>query len=235
MTTAKIVVFDIDGTLTNSIECHQQAFLKALQSFQFPNLRTDWASYQHHSDSAIFAEAWQESGYGSAPDVKEFEQRFNNEYNLAIHHYPFSAISGALEFIQNIQKIGWRVAFATGSLRHAALHKLKILGIDGHQQILVTASEFQTREDIVKQAVEIALSRYFVVSQPSQSQPSKTQLSQVISIGDGIWDFKTAQNLGYDFIGIGLEKINWSTFGVSAYADFTQILQIEQNRFEFLK
>ena len=51
-----IAVFDIDGTLTDSVALHQAAFAEALQTFGFPALEMDWPNYQHHSDSAIFLE-----------------------------------------------------------------------------------------------------------------------------------------------------------------------------------
>lgn len=42
MTGSRIAVFDIDGTLTDSVALHQVAFLEAVASFVFPHLDTDW-------------------------------------------------------------------------------------------------------------------------------------------------------------------------------------------------
>lgn len=80
-----IVVFDIDGSLTDSVAPHQVAFEAALCSYPFPALRTEWASYKHHSDSAIFREAWEEAQFDGNPGMKGIEARFRSAFDEAIH------------------------------------------------------------------------------------------------------------------------------------------------------
>ncbi|GAA6203172.1 HAD family hydrolase [Aquicoccus sp. SU-CL01552] len=184
-----VAIFDIDGTLTDSVRQHQTAFEQALRAFDFPALCTDWASYRHHSDSAIFEEAWEDAGWGSLPDHPALEQSYAIAYDEAVRHLPVDEIAGASAFIAHLKASGWGVAFATGSLRHGALHKLSVLGIDGNGEALVTASEARTREQIVSEAVTLVR--------------SDGETPRVVSFGDGLWDLKTAQNLGFEFFGIG--------------------------------
>ena len=214
-TRPNIAVFDIDGTLTDSVRAHQTAFEAALHDFSFPALRTDWGSYRHHSDSAILAEAWAEADREGAADLARLEESYARHYRAAITDEPFEEIPGTRAFLEHLREGGWLLAFATGSLRSGAMHKLEVAGVDGEREVLVTASEFETREQIVGQAVELAC-----------KMAGGTAPGRVLPIGDGIWDLKTAKNLGYEFLGIGftgkgraLEEL-----GGQVYHDFEAVM-----------
>jgi phosphoglycolate phosphatase-like HAD superfamily hydrolase len=212
-----IVVFDIDGTLTDSVAQHQIAFERTLRSFAFPALRTDWSSYQHHSDSGIFEEAWEEAGWPQTPDHIGLEERFRREFDSVFENEPVSPIPGAREFLASLSQTDWLPVFATGSLRHGAVRKLKCLDIPFEQDMLVTASEYTTREEIVSNAIARAKEKYRIVSP-----------ERIISIGDGIWDLKTARNLGLEFLGIGFgEKAEQlRSAGAKVHAGFEEGLAI---------
>jgi len=68
----RIVIFDIDGTLTDSVAQHQSAFESAVR----PSLRTDWSSYTHHTDSAIFEQAWEEARFEGRADLSKLESQY---------------------------------------------------------------------------------------------------------------------------------------------------------------
>lgn len=194
MTPTSIAVFDIDGTLTDSVRPHQIAFEAALRSFEFPALRTQWDTYKHHSDSAIFREAWHEAGFSSEVAIEVLEARYLAEYETAVLNHRVVEIPGASAFLRRLEEsLAWQVVFATGSLRGGAKRKLEVVGVDPSTAVVVTASEFQTREEIVSKAVSSGQLR-FGLDRPAR----------IVSIGDGLWDLKTAQNLGYEFIGVAL-------------------------------
>lgn len=191
MKKSAIVVFDIDGTLTDSVGVHQDAFAETLESFGFPDLNTDWASYRHHTDSGIFAEAWERAGFAGAADVTALEARFTPRFHAAAARRPIAEISGAAGLLSALEDTPWAVAFATGSLADAARAKLAVTGCDADTAILVTASEFHTREAIVAAAVDR-------VRQAHGIEPG----GRVVSVGDGLWDLTTARALRLAFIGI---------------------------------
>ncbi|WP_342754542.1 HAD family hydrolase [Pantoea sp. MBD-2R] len=213
-----IIVLDIDGTLTDSVPAHQHAFEQALRFFPFQALSTDWGRYTHHSDSGIFYEAWQKANFVGEPDLATLEEAYLKAYPQALKRYPVSAIPGAAEFIATLSE-SWGIVFATGSLRSGALHKLGVLGIDADEVVLVTSSEFASREELVKQAVGQGC-RKFGIKAPRR----------VVSIGDGIWDLKTANNLGYEFLGIGEgeKAAHLSASGAEVYPDFIALLKDRQ-------
>ena len=186
-----VIVLDIDGTVTDSAWQHQAAFEQALGSFPFDNLDTNWNEYPHHTDTGIFAEAWARNCMGGAPPFDDLESRYARAYDTVTSRSSFDEINGARQFLEAISD-RWIVVFATGSLAYGAWHKLSVLGLRHEDHVVVTASEFCTREDLVESAVSRGCAAHGV------GRPA-----QVLSIGDGVWDLTTAQHLGYDFLGIG--------------------------------
>jgi phosphoglycolate phosphatase-like HAD superfamily hydrolase len=190
-----IVVFDIDGTLTDSVAIHQRAFEAALRSFNFPALRTDWGSYRHHSDSAIFYEAWLDAGFSGQAPMPILEERFEREFKTLIAATTIREIDGASQLLNDITHAGWIAAFATGSLRYGAEKKLAVLSAPIDLELLATASEHESREEIVQAAVAQAKKKHVV-----------TDACRIISIGDGLWDLITARNLSLEFVAIGDDR-----------------------------
>ena len=86
----------------------------------------------------------------------------------------------------------WIAVFATGSLACGALRKLCVPGVSAAEHAVVTASEFQTRDELVERAVQRGCELHCV------NRPQR-----VLCVGDGTWDLKTARHLGHDFLGIG--------------------------------
>lgn len=190
----QLCIFDIDGTLTDSVVQHQTSFLKALLSDGLVCKNREWGSYRHHSDSAIFCEIVElEKGY--LPGKKELER-----FDSALHSYfleevrqnPLRAIPGAKEFVQALERSGSAVAFATGSMRAPAQEKLSfLLGNEWSPELLSTANDYLSREEIVEGAIRKASEVYGI-----------PHFSRIISFGDGVWDATTARALSLEFVGI---------------------------------
>ncbi len=206
-----IAVFDIDGTLTDSVAVHQAAFLRALEAFGFPDLETDWSSYQHHSDSAIFAEAWARAGWNGPPPLVDLEDRYREAFDEEMAKTELVEIPGAASFVRSLADSQWLPVFATGSLRHGAVRKMKAAKLPYEDAVLVTASEHQTREDIVGQTIRLG-----------RAQLLRSQPARIVSIGDGLWDLLTAKTLDVEFIGIarGAKKAVLTGAGARVVADY---------------
>jgi phosphoglycolate phosphatase-like HAD superfamily hydrolase len=190
-----LFVFDIDGTLTDSVALHEICYLQALSELGITEVDTNWDSYAHFTDSWVFAEVFLRN-FGRSPNKNErdeFASTSSRCFDKIADEQPFREIPGARTFLKRLQsdmKTGF--AFATGSFRQPAMKKLDMIGLEVPSELVVTASEFETREDIVLHAISAARS-YFTVP----------EFEHVILLGDAHCDLVTARNLGLRFIGIG--------------------------------
>lgn len=190
-----LIVFDIDGTLLNSVSRHQKAFLKALQAFSFKKVDSNWAAYKHHTDSWIFSEVFRANRQldPGGRELQEFEGRLLEFFWDDAEEQNIAEIDGALRFLEILKQNGVAYAFATGGMLSVTLEKLKNLGSDATQVPLATATDHFEREVIVQLAAERAAAY------------TGRRFNRFISVGDGLWDAITAKNLGYEFIGIQSE------------------------------
>lgn len=195
MTVQTLVVFDIDGTLVDSVAVHQAALASAIEATDLTYRDTVWSNYANHTDSGVFCEAYEKS-HGRAPDSAQcrlFESSFAARYEERVAAVTPREIPGARHLLERLDSSGqWRVAFATGSYRGAAEHKLRLIGIRPECRILVTATDYRTRREIVARVVQLSRDQFLPAAQP-----------RVVSVGDGPWDAKTAAELGIAFIGVG--------------------------------
>lgn len=194
-----LIVFDIDDTLTKSEDQHQLAYVNAMKEFGILEINQNWKEYEHHTDSFILKENY-ENNLDEIFDfsfIPKFESRMTE---LILSLDKVSEISGAKNIVDFFtKKTNYAISFATGSLLKPAFIKLNQAAIEYDENLVVGSNEIYEREGIVKMAIEKANKHYGVQS-----------FDEIISVGDGIWDLKTARNLGLYFIGIGMKN----------YADF---------------
>lgn len=212
----RIYIFDIDGTLTDSVAAHQSCFSAAFRAIGMLGVDENWGGYRHHTDSGIFREAFARAHGREA--ASEDEARFVGALVQEWERFPgqVQEIAGAADFMARLAEAGQiRFAFATGSYRHLAQAKLAAAGIACPARLLMTASEFGTREEIVSAAIVAA------------SEGCDTaQITSVLSFGDGLWDLHTATNLRLQFVGVaaGTKAEQLKSAGAeTVVADFRQL------------
>src|ERR1700752_188652 len=194
----KLAIFDVDGTLTNTNGVDDECFVKALaKAHAITEISTDWATYRHTTDSGITLQIFQEK-FGRDPDILELDKLQYCFVNLLgqeldSNSSSFRAIPGAsaaLEFLR--QESDWGVAIATGAWRESALLKLRAAKIDIEGIPAAFAEDGLSREEILLSAVAQALQHYRLNS-----------FARTVSIGDGLWDIRTARSLRFSFVGVG--------------------------------
>jgi phosphoglycolate phosphatase-like HAD superfamily hydrolase len=189
-----LIVFDIDGTLTDSVIRHQKAFIETLFEIGVSEINSEFKSFKHHTDSFIAKEIYENNQKKAFSQEKM--QQFENGLSERIKLFNFNEIKGAKELVEKLQKeTEFGVCYATGSLREPAEHKLNSIGIEFKEWQLVASDKIYERENIVGKAIKNSSENYEVET-----------FERIISVGDGLWDLLTADNLKLEFIGVGEEN-----------------------------
>ncbi|MCK5678586.1 MAG: HAD family hydrolase, partial [Flavobacteriaceae bacterium] len=188
-TPKKLVVFDIDGTLTDSLPVYHKVVIQSLKLMGIKEVDTDFYSYKYHTDS--YTLKFNYENHFNKPFAKKLLNEFENILFSELQKYPAIAeINGAKVCVNNLLKANYAIAFATGSLLKPAKLKMNQCNIWYDESLIATSKISFDRETFVLQAIENAKS-YFNVN----------EFEQIYSVGDGVWDLQTAQKLNLEFIG----------------------------------
>jgi phosphoglycolate phosphatase-like HAD superfamily hydrolase len=191
----KLVVFDIDGTLTRTDEVDSVCYLRAFEEeLGWTGISTDWAGYPSCTDEAIALEVFARHG-GRAPrdgEIDRVRSRFFSLLEAALADGPdlFTEIPGAGEALRRLRSDPrYRVALATGAWEASARLKLRTAGLDVGGLPLATSDDHPIREEIVRRAI-------------ARAEAGNGPFEEIVSVGDGVWDLRTARALGIGFVGI---------------------------------
>jgi phosphoglycolate phosphatase-like HAD superfamily hydrolase len=191
-----LVVFDIDGTLTDTNvvdgECYWQAVREVLG---IVGDQPDWHSFRHVTDAGIAAElCLRHLGREiSRAELEAIADRLAALLEAALVEDPIELqIPGAAEILSILATSPeFAVALATGGMRVSAELKLRRAGLAFSSLPMASSSDAVSREDILRIAASRATEKY------------ACQFASFTYVGDGLWDVKSARELGWRFIGIG--------------------------------
>lgn len=197
----KLAIFDIDGTLTETNEVDDKCFVEAFTaSHQITDIETDWTKYAHVTDSGLVSEIFNQR-LGRFPNKEDF-LRFKSRFIENLNHYAsrdetlFAEVSNAKAMLEKLKlEKDWTIALATGSFYDSAKLKLEKAKIDIKSFPIATADDAVSREEILQTAIEKSLEKYGL-----------EEFEKIVSIGDGMWDVRTANNLDLGFVGIASGK-----------------------------
>lgn len=192
----KLYIFDIDGTLTDSVALYHQVIINSLNEIGIHKIDTNFNAYLHHTDSyalklnyeQFFNKTFNESL------LNTFDEKLEKEFLI---HPEVSEIKGAKKAIDHLISTNQMFCFATGSLPKTAKLKLDQCNIWNSDDLVATSITSYNREGFVLDAIDKSKHYY-----------NCANFDEIIAVGDGIWDLKTAQNLDLNFIGIGLKNKN---------------------------
>lgn len=192
----KLVVFDIDGTLTRTDEVDEVCYVRAFEEeLGWAGISTDWAAYPSCTDEAIALEVFARHGNRLPRDgeIERVRRRFLSLLEAALAEGPdlFTEIPGAGEALRRLRSDpGFRVALATGAWEASARLKLRAAGLEVEGIPLATSDDHPSREEIVRRAI-------------ARAEAGSGPFESIVSVGDGVWDLRTARALGVGFVGIG--------------------------------
>lgn len=197
----KAIIFDIDGTLVESMAIDTELYFEAIRAVLGPvRVREDLRSYRHVTDSGILRQVVEDN---RAPfddaAAAAIQARFVESLEAHIRSCgPFPTIDGAIPFFEKIRSAAdQRVAIATGGWRQSALLKLDSAGFDIDGVPLASSDDFPSRVDIMR----YALARI------------GSDVESVTYFGDAEWDRRASDALGWNFVAVGPDL-----GGITSYA-----------------
>ncbi len=218
----KYIIFDIDGTLSDTTQVDDTCYISAFESTFGASIKdVNWSDIKHVTDRGIVEEMVLKifNREVNSEEIdrmrKKFFQQISDEFKR--DKSQFTEIPGAVIFFNNAEiDPNYEVGIATGGWEETADFKLKTIGINPHTVCYSNSSHFKTRENITLDVINQL--------EMKSHQPAE----EIIYFGDGKWDYITCQNLGIRFIGIDhkttkqLEKIG----AEEVHTDFSDLVNI---------
>lgn len=200
----KYIIFDIDGTLTNTTEIDDLCYTQAIaETFGFSNFNTNYGHYENTTDSGILHQLSIERRNRpcTVTEIENFIDCFCNMLEIAYEkqaHY-FREIPKAGKIIRQLTRHeDLKVGLATGGWKQSALFKLQCadINIEGCSAASFAQDAF-ARRDIIGHTI----------SKMNKRHNANPELTEIIYVGDGQWDYQATQQLGIQFIGIENKKL----------------------------
>lgn len=199
-----LIIFDIDGTLCDTVEADDSSFLKALKDlFDIVVEESLWQQAKEKTsgtDSGTFNEIFVQE-YGAKPTMQDILAMKTHFFHLLGKHFDkqkTELIPGALKIFEDIKKTNkYKLAIATGGWEQSGVLKLNSAGFTFKDIPYANADSFLWRKDIISDAITKSKIAYSIES-----------FSKIVYVGDGIWDFLSAIQLDIGFVGIDHHKTN---------------------------
>ncbi len=152
-----LVVFDIDGTLVDSMGFDGPLYASLLREMVGCEVDEDWSTFPHVTDAGLLEECLKRCGIvdGDGSLRRTFKKRFAASIRdyIATHPSEVREAPGArVAFDALRSEPGLRVAIATGGWRETALLKLRAAGFEVGDTPIATSSEHFDRTVIMQLA-----------------------------------------------------------------------------------
>jgi len=190
----QLIMFDIDGTLVDSAGFDAELYVEAVRSVLNVDIDSDWNAYEHVSDSGILGEVLRRVRPESehAHLAARVQERFVALVADYLRRAPAAVheIAGAKRLVERLLRLpNVRVGIATGGWEPTAKLKLAHVGIGIEQLGFASSSDASARTDIMRLAAQRAL--------------HGATFARATYFGDGAWDRRASEELGYDFVAVG--------------------------------
>ncbi len=194
-----LIVFDIDGTLADTIAVDDYGFTQTYKDLYNINLgKIDWGEFKHVTDLGVSNEVFQ-SNFKRLPTESEINSTKEHFLGLLKEQFKkdstlFSEVIGAVHFFNELQEKDYPLAIATGGWGETALFKLEKAGFEINGIPFANSNHHYSRYNITELAIE------------KSKEKHSTDFERVIYFGDGKWDLINCREMGIEFIGVDFYK-----------------------------
>lgn len=135
-------LFDLDGTLVDSMEAHYRAWRRALRLSGAPSHAFGWEEFfSHGGRSAQDVVASVNRSYGLCLDTAVVSALKRECYLEIISHVQLPVVAETVDLVRRLRREGVPYGIGTGSLIKGARATLASAGIDDLFEVIVTPKE----------------------------------------------------------------------------------------------
>lgn len=195
-----LLMFDIDGTLLDSTGVDDACFIQSFKDcFDLDIHGVDWNQVSEVTDPVLLDEVFSKLAGRSLSEDEHlnFKRHFLNLLSRCASDQPkdFAPVIGIKAFFEWLNdQDDYQVCLATGSWKRSGEIKLQAAGLGHFDWFMANADDHRTRRGIAQHALMNMCAKTGVV------------FENITYFGDGLWDFKTMQHLGWEFIGIDAQQ-----------------------------
>jgi phosphoglycolate phosphatase-like HAD superfamily hydrolase len=192
----KLVMFDMDGTLTDAFAIEENCYVLAIeQALNLPDVKTEWETYTHTTASFCLEEIVRRAR-GTPPTADESRAVQARMVALMAEITRRTGrhtreIPGAAAAISELQRRGYAVAIASGDWPATAHHKFRTAGIPFEGLPSAFCDVAHPRVEIMRTALARAAVHH-----------GRKEFARITYVGDAAWDVRACRELGWPLVGV---------------------------------
>ncbi len=210
----KLIIFDIDGVITDVIKPDNKYFIQTFQDLYSVNLDSvSWSAFDNITDTGLTIEIFR-NFMSRLPKQKEVEKiKTHFKELLENGSCEFREVYKALFFIKILKREpGFKIAFATSRWKEIAELKSSKIGLDLENYVFKSSNDHFHRTKIIQLLIEEAVNK------------NDDNFQSIIYFGKDIWDFIAAKRLGINFIGVDFKREKkFKDLGIGVIESYSEV------------